>query len=681
MRKRLLVIIFFLAYLGLSTLFAQNKALDSLKKLLPTVRDTARLKLLIDISWKARNIDPLTTIKYAKIAYAFAKDTLKREDLMARTLNYMGVGYRNMGNYKQALETFFEASKLSEKFKIYDVLGYNLQSIGDIYNMKGKYEEAIPYIKQALVAFEEINDQRGISYCYYTFGQIYHNQKKYKEAINNYTNSLIMRKRINDKDGAASVTNRIGITYSAMKEYSKALQFHTEALAVYEQLASKRNIVWVNIGIASVYKYTGQAQEAIALLNQYLPLAKKINANDYLKDMYFELADAYALVNNYAKAYEMEKLFIAYKDSSLVKSTLQEIEYLEIAYDKEKKEREIEEIKNKQEKSSREIGEIKNKQKTDYLIFYSFAIVVTLVLLFALLFVFFLIQGNKRQKQANKLLAEKNEEILSQRNVLEEKKQEIELKNEYINASIKYAQTIQQAILPTDDALQKTFPAHFILYRPKDIVSGDFYWLQSFEDEHVLVAADCTGHGVAGAFMTLIAGTLLDKITHTEHIHSPQEILNRLHQEIQDLLHQEKTGNNNGMDAVVIHLKEMNNLVNITFCGAKNSLYYALPNSQDIHKLAGERKGIGGLQNEKIFFKNQTIGLPKGSMIYFGSDGLEDQNDIGRKRLGERKLASLLSKMAAESIQTQGQILEEFLDKYMQGTRQRDDILWMGIRI
>jgi serine phosphatase RsbU (regulator of sigma subunit) len=642
-------------------LVAQTTELDSLKKLLPTLSDTARVKTLIDISWKLRNINPVLTVDYGRQALRLARDTLKREDLTARALNYMGVGYRNMGNYKQALESFFSASKLSEKTESYETLGYNLQSIGDIYNRQGKYDDAISYIERGRNAFERINDMRGIGYCYYTLGQIYHNQKKYKAAINSLTNALVIRRRMNDKDGASSVMNRLGMAHRELKDYKNALQFHLEALRYYEKIDSKRNIVWTNICVAQVFRRTDRCREAIELLQKYIPLAQKIQAKDYLKDSYLELAKCYAALSEYQKAYEADQFFIAYKDSALAVSTLQEIEYLQIAYDKEKQDREVEELK--------------NKQRTEQFFFVIFIVGILSAFLFALTFVFFLIRGNNRHRRNNKVLEEKNAEI-------SEQKKEIELKNDYINSSISYAKTIQDAVLPTQELMNAVFPSHFILNKPKDVVSGDFYWLRSFDEKgYILVGADCTGHGVSGAFMTLIGGTLLDKITETEKIYSPQEILNRLHIEVADLLHQTQTGNSDGMDAVVLHIIPQTDSIQITFCGAKNSLYYALPTDHQIQKLMGDRKGIGGLQNERVQFHNQTIELPRGSMLYFGSDGLIDQNNKNRKKIGEKQLIEQLQNMANLPISAQYTQLATFLQAYMQGTIQRDDILWIGIRL
>jgi serine phosphatase RsbU (regulator of sigma subunit) len=651
MHLRLLTLFFILG--NFHTLFAQNKVLDSLQSLLPTQKDTAKVNLLINISWKARNINPLLTIEVTRQAVKIARDTLKRPDLESRAWNYMGVGYRNIGNYHQALECFFKGITLSEVSKDYESLAYNLQSIGDIYNKKGNYDKAIPYIEKGKEAFEKINNLEGIGYCHYTLGQVYHNQKAFAKAIESYGHAIEIRKKIKDDDGLATVINRLGMVYKGIKDYPNALQYHQEALQVYEKLDSKRNIVWANLCIAQVYKVTNNYDEAIELLEKYLPLAKKIQAKDHIKDMYQELMDCHEALKDYTNAHKATQLFIAYKDSALASSTLQEIEYLQMAYDKEKREREVEELKNVQ----------KSKQ------FWYFWWIggILLALSFVLLLVFFLVRGNQKQRRANAILEGKN--------------QEIHLKNEYISSSISYAKTIQDAILPAPDLMRSVFPEYFVLNVPKDVVSGDFYWLRQVGEGYILVGADCTGHGVAGAFMTLIGSTLLDKIVETEKIYSPQEILNLLHLEISSLLNQDTTGDMNGMDAVVLYFLPTKEGMQVTFCGAKNSLYYTVGKTTQIQKLAGTRKGIGGMQNGQTHFSNQTITLPEGSMLYFGSDGLPDQNDLKRKRLGEHGLIQILQDIATLPAQEQHQKLLEKLKQHKEGTFQRDDILWIGIRM
>ena len=244
---------------------------------------------------------------------------------------------------------------------------------------------------------------------------------------------------------------------------------------------------------------------------------------------------------------------------------------------------------------------------------------------------------------------------------------------------MKAAETIQRAILPQEKKFQRLFQNSFVINRPRDVVSGDFYWLKQIKGKIILVVADCTGHGVPGAFMTLIGANLLDKIVEELLIDNPADILLYLHQEVQLLLKQEETGNTNGMDAVVITLEEDQDFKLITFAGAKNSLYYF--SNEQLKELKGTRKSIGGIQNEDIQFEEQKVSIYSGDMIYLGSDGLEDQNNSKRKKFGRKYLKNLLISIAKLPVQEQKRNINEALNHHMQGVDQRDDILWMGIKI
>lgn len=179
--------------------------------------------------------------------------------------------------------------------------------------------------------------------------------------------------------------------------------------------------------------------------------------------------------------------------------------------------------------------------------------------------------------------------------------------------------------------------------------------------------------------MTLIGSNLLDKIIRLRKITHPADILSRLHEEIKSVLKQRYTSNNQGMDAVVVTLEPQGEQILMTFAGAKNNICYTLQG--ELHELKGTRKSIGGFQDEVTQFNSQQITLPKGSMLYLGSDGLEDQNNQERKKFGRKRLQQLLSSIAHLSLVEQQIVIEQTLGDFMLGTEQRDDILWLGLRL
>jgi serine phosphatase RsbU (regulator of sigma subunit) len=281
----------------------------------------------------------------------------------------------------------------------------------------------------------------------------------------------------------------------------------------------------------------------------------------------------------------------------------------------------------------------------------------------------------------NEELQQAQEELLAQREFIEKQYSELKFKNNKIKSSIQAALLIQQAILPYTEKMQTILGNHFVIYQPKDIVSGDFWWLHTHASKTILAVVDCTGHGVAGAFMTLIANTLLDKIIILSNIYAPAEILQKLHQEIQLVLRQNETKNSYGMDMSVLCIEKQANTeqYQIEFAGAKRSIY-VIENEQ-LTELKGTRKGIGGNSKNEVVFGQEQILVKKNTWIYAGTDGLTDQNDVDRKRFGENKLKEILLANYQKTAAEQQQVLLSSMQVHKQIEEQRDDILFMGFEL
>jgi serine phosphatase RsbU (regulator of sigma subunit)/ABC-type amino acid transport substrate-binding protein len=294
------------------------------------------------------------------------------------------------------------------------------------------------------------------------------------------------------------------------------------------------------------------------------------------------------------------------------------------------------------------------------------------------------IEDQKNQLQAsNEALTLLNETIKAQHDAIEIKNQQLDYRNQQISQSMNAARTIQRAMLPYTKRMQATLKDYFVVYRPKDVVSGDFYWLNKIDDKIIVAALDCTGHGIPGAFMSMIGNTLLDKIIILQNFLDPKEILNHLHDEVRYALKQEETGNKDGMDLGLAIIEEWaNDKLKITYCGAKRPLYCIdAHNLSQLIELKGNPKSIGGFQSEHKHFENQEVIVAKDSLIYLSTDGYTDQNNVYRKKLGEERLKEALLKNCTLSLPEQQKILEDMLDEHQVGTQQRDDILVWGIRI
>lgn len=252
--------------------------------------------------------------------------------------------------------------------------------------------------------------------------------------------------------------------------------------------------------------------------------------------------------------------------------------------------------------------------------------------------------------------------------------------NSDLTASINYAQRIQQTILPSTSRMQKLLPDSFVLFKPRDVVSGDFYFLAEIDQKIVLAVLDCTGHGVPGAFMSLIGYNVLTDIAFKQRITEPDQILEALHQGVNFLLHQKKSKNRDGMDAalVVIDKKQRQ----LSFAGAKNPLLYV----QDgvLHKLRGDQLSIGGYQQNRKAFSKKTIWLDTPTTIYLASDGYQDQfgGPEGRKFMS-KQLQRLLERIHAQPLNEQRNLLDKTIEDWRAANneKQTDDILLIGARL
>lgn len=274
---------------------------------------------------------------------------------------------------------------------------------------------------------------------------------------------------------------------------------------------------------------------------------------------------------------------------------------------------------------------------------------------------------------------------------LSEAKKEIENNKQKTEDSIRYAETIQKAILPDDHFLKSVLGEYFVIFEPQAIVSGDFYWCRKVKNKVFLAVVDCTGHGVPGAFMSIIGSTILNDIVVQQKNHEPAQILEELHFGIRTALRQENRINDDGMDICFcvlekIQTEENNEAVasantKVTFSGAKRPLYYVIDGKLEI--LNPNKRSIGGGRNVlQRPFTQETITLPQGAMIYLATDGYADQNNPEKAKIGSQQLKTWLEEVSGEPISTQDiKMLTHLVNHMVDKEQQRDDITLIGVRI
>jgi serine phosphatase RsbU (regulator of sigma subunit) len=301
------------------------------------------------------------------------------------------------------------------------------------------------------------------------------------------------------------------------------------------------------------------------------------------------------------------------------------------------------------------------------------------------------------KKETEKLLKESQlqaEELTAQSEELRQNMEELAATNELVEAqknalsdqnlrltdSIKYAERIQTAILPPATQLRQAFENHFVIFQPKDIVSGDFYWYSQLNGMGFIAAVDCTGHGVPGAFMSMIGNTLLNQIVNEKKITETNQILNTLHRNVLEALNQRDSSNVDGMDVAICRIKPISKgKFEVSYSGAKCPMFYT--SNGNLNLLKPDRKSIGGREHSSHEYSCSTVELQAGDTVYLTTDGMIDAANFERKRFGTKNLMSAIEKHQNRPLYEQKIQLERLLDEYQQGSDQRDDITMVAFQL
>lgn len=275
---------------------------------------------------------------------------------------------------------------------------------------------------------------------------------------------------------------------------------------------------------------------------------------------------------------------------------------------------------------------------------------------------------------------QQQEEIIAQRDYIEDANEKLKEQHKHITQSIQYARTIQTAILPENLNDGNIINDAFIYYSPKDVVSGDFYWSSYLDGYRFVATVDCTGHGVPGAFMSMIGFSLLNQIINEKHILDPSKVLTELNVRVREALKQDRTTNKDGMDLCLVRFKELGNKeVEIVLSSAKSDFFYV--KNEHFFRIKGDRYSIGGFQMEDKKFTNHNLKLHKGDVVYMTSDGYFDAANPDRERFGKERFIEMLEKNMHYPVHNQRQVVVDTLNRYQAGEEQRDDIIVIGLQL
>ncbi len=660
MRYILLFVLLVVNFCGI-TVYAQSKRMDSLQQLIKELpNNEQKVEAMNELAFEYIFHSYDASMKYANEAESLA-EKIGYNVGKALSLNISGIVYRIQGNYSRALDSHFKSLTICQKENYSQGIANNYSNIGLVFFDKEDYKKAIQYFEKSLKIKEKINDKRGVAFSLNDIGGIYLKQGELKKAEETYLKSIKLRESLNDTQGLATSLNNMGKIYLERGDFKKSLDYLERSLKIGKSFNDQLLIATNLNNLALIFLKQEKLEEAKLKFEEALKISKKINSKIEIKNAYKGLADCNRALGDFDAAFEALGSFISIKDSLFNEENNKRTASLEYGYQLEIKEVEI-----------RRQNLIRNA-----------LIAVAVIIIVALLFI---IRASRQKRGAYQLLAKQKGEIEIQKNniqgqkeALERAYQEISRKNEQITSSVIYAKNIQKAILPDQD-LDLHFDKYFVIFKPQYNVSGDFYWFRELKGKRFIAVADCTGKGVAGAFMSTISINILDEILNLKKIESPAEILEAFHTKLRLALRQDQQRNQDSVDIALCCIEDTEeHYKNITYAGAKIPLLYS--SGWSVLEIAADDESIGGSSKEARKFRNHSIQLKKDDAIYLFTDGFIRQPDEEQKIYGYPRLKETLQGMLSLATPQQKEKLQEEMDSYLQINKQKDDITALVVKL
>lgn len=652
-----------------NVLARQPSEIDSLERSLQSPQsDTVRISTLNRLAFLMRNSQIEKARTYAEAAYKLAQSIAYKRG-MAESLGFLGLIYYRLGMHDQAVERHLQSLRLFEELNDKRQIAFRYNDIANIYVTQGYFDRALEYHNKSLALKQAINDREGVATSLKNIANMYLMQKKYTESLEYCFKALPIADSLGDERLRGHIFQFLGEIYLAQRDYNRAIEYLQKSYDIKASINEQFTLARLLNSIGNAYLRQNDLPRALKYYEDALALAKKTGVKLEEQISYGNISNAYRLMNNYRKAYEYHVLFMNMKDSIFNETSREKITLLETRFQSEKKQAEIDRL-NMESKLQQQQIEQQNQR------FYFITGLLVLFVVFAVV----LLRINHLRKKANELLQTQKQEI-------EQVYRELEVKNNDITASINYAKRIQSAIIPSEERLQSFFPESFVILKPRDIVSGDFYFLEKTlaadgREKIVLAAADCTGHGVPGALMSMVGNDLLNQIVHERNITHPDLILNQLHQNLRRVLKIEDTDSRDGMDIAVCTFDLVTK--QLEYSGAMSPLYIA--RNGEITKINPDKRPIDGriVAGHSGSFTRCTFDIEQDTMIYLASDGYQDQfGGVLQKKFMAKNFRQLLQDIHALPVYQQKQKLESTLAHWMSfgPQKQTDDILLIGIRL
>jgi serine phosphatase RsbU (regulator of sigma subunit) len=677
MLVRILIFLFF----TLPTISLANDNSDSLKNVLKQdIADSTRITIYKELLYNLSTSEPSQAIFYGQLGLDLAR---KIEDDYSeiQLLNNLGIAYYGLGAYEKTLEYFLKVLELERDLDNLPSLSRAMNNVGIIYDEIGRLDKSAFYYEESLKLKETFQDSLGISNTMSNLGLLYLKMRMSEKAIKYFRKCYSIDKKLNYQAGIYNSLHNIGIYHKDYGIKDSAVYYIEKALLAVPKGENHFDKTYIIKSLAESYFEVKDYKNARKYFERAVNSAKEVEALDVLKESYKGLSEIYEYNGQFEKSLKAYKQYKHLNDSIFNQDFNVKVSQLEKNFEIQSKEKEIQLLTNKAEITSLQLTRRKN---TNYF----------LIALGIMLAVMAFISYNRFQikNKSHKLLQQKNEEINLQKSEIKDNRDEIaaqrdsildqkhalEEASSEIMKSIWYAQHIQQAILPDLNKINSVFHEFFMLYIPKSIVSGDFYWFTQKNEKIFFALADCTGHGIPGAFMTVMANDLLNSIVIQQDENDCAKILKLLDEAVLNSLQYKGNSSSDGLDIALLCFDSKKQ--ELIFSGAGIDIFVFQQDEWKTYK--GERFSIGGFKDATYKTpKNIKLDLKEDTQIYIYTDGYVDQFGGEKdKKYMRKRLNLLLDEIKFLPLDQQKIKLEKAIVEWKGAQEQTDDITFTGIR-
>jgi len=650
--------------------FSQIDNLQDLVSKLETQKDTSRVNTLLKISYLLAKNSPNDAIVYAQKALKLS-EKLNYTQGIGNSYHLIGLGYDYQSKSAEAIGFYQKSLTIKEKIKDKEGIAKTLNNLGILYIYISEFEKALDCFQSVLTVFEDLNKEENIAGTYNNFSICYTYLGDTAQASAYLLKALEVNQRIGNLSEVASNYNNIGFN-TGLTNSAKALNYFKKALKINQEINNKRGESTTLYNIASFFLQLENIDSSIVYYNKGLQIATETNDIENLQFIYLDLSNIYEYKNQYQEAFLYFKKYTSLRDSVITLETNKKLAEMLTINETQRKEQEI--IAQK--------AEIKNEKLIRN--------VSLLGLVLAVLFILIGIKYYYEKKQHNLILSKQNKIINNQNKEIEKQNKSLKIKNRAITDSIRYASRIQQAMLPPIELINNQFIEYFILFKPREIVSGDFYWFAAKQNNFYFAVADCTGHGVPGAMMSMLGLSQLNDIVSMNEEFKASEMLNILRERVIKSLHQ--TGQDeeakDGMDISLCIYNQSNNSLN--FSGAHNTAYILRPvelnenankKEYEFHELKANRMPIGIHRKQETPFSDEYFELKAGDFLYLSTDGFSDQFDsTDTKKFSKKQLKETITNLCSLPISKHKDKLNQIFLDWKGDNDQIDDVTVMGIK-